>query len=121
MKILAVDYATYRVSDLAKSIDFYQNTLGLTLTASGEGWAEFQAGNLAIALVVGLPTKSKENNGAGVAFAVDDIDGTLDELRRKKVKVQSEAWETPVCHGASIEDPDGNAIYLHKRKDGSVG
>jgi len=120
MKILAVDYSTYRVSDLAKSMDFYQNILGLKLTASGEGWAEFETSNLAIALVAG-GKKNADKSGAGVALAVADIETTLAELKKKGIKVQNETWETPVCYGASIQDPDGNAIYFHKRKDGTVG
>jgi lactoylglutathione lyase len=120
MKVKAVDFACYAVSDLKKSIDFYQKTLGLEMTFSGDKWAEFQVGN--VALDIGEFGGFKgPSNGSGVAFAVDDIKKALGELKKKGVKVEDEVWESPVCHGGSFYDPDGNVIYLHHRKDGTVG
>ena len=29
--------------------------------------------------------------------------------------------ESPICHLACIEDPDGNHVWLHQRKDGTFG
>jgi hypothetical protein len=29
-----------------------------------------------------------------------------------------ETMETPVCHLAVIQDPDGNPLFVHKRKPG---
>ena len=112
----------YIVSDLKKATDFYQNTLGLKLTSKGESWAEFDSGTVAIILGTwGNDPHTTGKNGNGVALAVDDVQKTLDELKAKGVKVNGDSWDTPVCIGASFQDPDGNTIYLHKRKDGTVG
>jgi extradiol dioxygenase family protein len=35
--------------------------------------------------------------------------------------ISSEAGESPVCHHATITDPDGNIIWIHHRKDGTSG
>lgn len=121
MKIKGVDFAAYSVTDLGRSIKFYQDTLGLPLRSQGESWAEFDAGNLAISIGLWGHDKKAKNNGAGVALAVDDVKATLVELKKKGVNVEDESWETPVCFGGSFEDLDGNKIYLHTRKDGTVG
>jgi len=121
MKIKAVDYIMYNVSDLKKGIEFYKNVLGLKLDSSGEGWAEFDIGGMALVLGSwGYDAKLK-GNGNGVALAVDDVDAALSELKKKGVTIEGEPWKTPVCVGAAISDPDGNKIYLHKRNDGTCG
>jgi len=120
MKIKAVDYVTYMVSDLKKAINFYQNILGLRMDgAPGETWVEFDVNNVTLVLGSwgGKPVPGK----SGIALAVDDVQAALDELKSKGVKTEGEVWETPVCFGGSFYDPDGNTIYLHKRKDGTVG
>jgi catechol 2,3-dioxygenase-like lactoylglutathione lyase family enzyme len=120
MKIKAVDYASYAVSDLDKSIVFYRDVLGLKLASQGEGWAEFDIGNLA--LVLSPRTKlSKGDHGNGIALAVDDVLAARDELVKKGVQIDGDVCDTPVCIGLTFKDPDGNTIYLHHRKDGTVG
>ena len=120
MKIKAVDFVTYIVSDLNKSIEWYKDILGLKFDSSGDSWAEFDAGNLAIVLGTwGYDPNMK--NGNGVALAVDDVKKALTELKKKGVKVDDEVWETPVCFGGAIEDLDGNKIILHQRKDQTFG
>src|SRR5207248_2608362 len=120
MKIKAVDYVMYYVSDLKKGVDFYKNVLGLKLYGKpGESWAEFEVGN--VTFDIGTFNKKMIGKSSNVAFAVDDVEKSLTELKKKGVKIVDETWETPVCHGATISDPDGNQIYLHKRKDGTAG
>jgi len=52
---------------------------------------------------------------------VDDVDAAVEELRAKGVKVVTEPEETSVCFMAFVEDPDGNRICIHRRKDGTAG
>ncbi len=121
MKIKAIDYAIYKVSDVKKATEFYEKTLGLQLDSSGDGWAEFNVGNLALVLGSWDFDAKRAGCGNGVALAVDDVGVALAELKMKGVKVEGDAWETPVCWGGTITDTDGNKIYLHKRKDGTSG
>ena len=110
----------YHVSDLNKSIDFYKNVLGLTPYGEpGESWAEFEVGN--VTFDIGTFDKESVGKCASAGFAVDDVKATVEELRSKGVKIVQELYETPVCFGAGIADPDGNQIYLHSRKDGTSG
>ncbi len=120
MKIRGADFVMYHVSDLKKAMDFYKNILGLKPYGEpGDTWAEFEAGN--VTFDIGTFDKDSIGKCASVAFSVEDVQKTLAELKKKGVKIIDEHYETPVCHGAAIADPDGNKIYLHSRKDGTFG
>lgn len=123
MKIKGVDYVIYQVKDLKKSIEFYRDTLGLKpLGEPGESWAEFDCGNVTLDIgTFSYDPKVKGGNNAQVGFAVDDVPATLADLKKKGVTVLYDTYETPVCWGAAIADPDGNVINIHKRKDGTFG
>lgn len=54
-------------------------------------------------------------------MAVDDVKKAVEYLKTKKVKIVEEPNETEVCFMATVADPDGNEIKLHRRKDGTVG
>ncbi len=78
---------------------------------------ELDAGGVAIGLVA-MP---QTHPNAVVAFAVDSVTDAVEELRGKGVPIAMETIETPVCWMAVVEDPDGNKILLHQRKDGTFG
>ena len=122
MKIRAVDFTMYRVRDLKKSIKFYRDVLGMKMYGKpGKSWAEFEAGR-DIIVIGSWGFKAKAvGGGAIVGLAVADVKKAVEELKKKKVKIVDELWETPVCFGANIADPDGNRIFLHQRKDGTAG
>lgn len=112
------------VSDFKCSVNFYKKTLGLKQTHEYKGsWAEFDAGNVTLAIgVYGKGPRSKNRkNSVAVALAVDDVAEALVELKKKKVKIVSPLGEHGVCFMAMVVDPDGNELILHKRKDGTVG
>lgn len=123
MKIKAIDFIGYQVSDLKKSVAFYQDILGLKMLKDSsnieQGWAEFQIDDTTFDLMAF--DKEKAGKSSGIAFAVDDVKAAVEELRGKGVKIVQEFYDTPVCTGAGFADPDGNQIYLHKRKDGTAG
>jgi len=121
VKVLGVDYIYYDVTDLAKSIWFYQDILGLKLTNQTDEFAEFDLGNVTLAVgSYGEEKSAKVKEGPAAAFAVDDVAEAITYLKSKKVNVTHELIDTPVCHMAIIVDLDGNQIILHKRKDGTV-
>lgn len=112
----------YAVKDLKKSIDFYKNKLGLKLYGKpGDSWAEFEAGKDILVIGNWGFDKKKVGGGATVGLAVADVKKAIKEMKAKKVKIIDDFYETPVCFGSTIADPDGNRIYLHQRKDGTAG
>ena len=124
MKIKGVYFVFLNVANFKRSVNFYKKTLGLKQTHEYKGsWAEFDAGNLTIAIgVYGKgPSAKNRKNGISVALAVPDVAKALVELKKKKVKIVAPVGEHGVCFMAMIADPDGNELILHKRKDGTVG
>ena len=122
MKARGIDFFAYSASDVRKSIGFYRDVLGLEPIGELEQdgkliWAEFEVGGACIALhspEYGPPT-------GAAALSVEDVDATIAELKSKGVTVRLEPIETAVCKVAVVADPDGNAIFLHQRHDGTVG
>lgn len=122
MKILAVDFIMYQVSDLSRSVAFYRDVLGLPLEIASEEyhWAEFNCGNVTLALhatphPVGLAC------GARLALAVEDIDAAYADLVRHGARIEQRPQDHGVCRAFDVRDPDGNLILLHHRADGSFG
>ena len=124
MKIKGVDFVFLNVSNFKKSVHFYKKTLGLKQTSEYKGmWAEFDTGTLTLAIgVYGKgPSPKQRKNSVSVALAVDDVAKTVAYLKKKGVPIVQPAQEHTPCFMASITDPDGNELILHKRKDGTVG
>jgi predicted enzyme related to lactoylglutathione lyase len=122
MRILGTDFVMYPVSDLARAARFYREVLGLTQEVYGEEWqwAEFNCGNVTLALKGGekLPDRIP---GGRIALAVDDIQAAHEELKKRGVRVVTEPHDYSVCCAMEILDPDGNVVILHKRADGTFG
>jgi lactoylglutathione lyase len=113
-----------RVGDLARSIDFYTNVLGMNLLRKHD----YPEGKFTLAFV-GYDTEDKTavielthnwdtseyNIGDGyghIALEVDDAYAACDQVRARGGKVTREAG--PMKHGktviAFVEDPDGYKI-----------
>ena len=126
MEVRGADFVVYQVSDMEKSIAFYRDTLGLDLEIHLEdfGWAEFDVQPTTLSLHAPgktQPGAQPNTGGAALALAVPDVEAAVAELRGKGVTVAMDTFESPVCHIAMIADPDGNAVCLHARKDGTCG
>lgn len=126
MKPRGVDFFCYSVSDIGKSADFYENTLGLTLAGwLGAGWVEFVVGDTPTVLALRASREDEAGGGqvggGAIAIAVADVRQAVEELRAQGVDVVLEPGEQATCYAAGIADPDGNLILLHSRKDGTAG
>lgn len=124
MKAKAVDFVSFSVTDMDRAEAFYRDVLGLEVEVPrgepgtrGNGYMELDAGGVAIGLVA-MP---QTHPNAIVALAVDHVGEAVEELRGNGVPIAMETIETPVCYMAVIEDPDGNKVLLHQRKDGTFG
>ncbi len=124
MKIKGIDFVFLNVSDFKKSLRFYKDVLGLKKISEYKGaWAEFDVGNVTLALgTYGKgPSAKNRKNSTSIALAVQDIEGALKELKKKGITIVQPLQEHGVCFMAMVADPDGNELILHKRKDGTVG
>lgn len=125
MHVRGVDFVAVGVTDMLAAQAFYRDTLGLAVIFESEGWSEYETGNMALA-VVDISDENDELAGAGwknalVALAVEDAAKTFAELQAKGVKTIGETSEYTPCYMAMFEDPFGNRLMLHQRKDGTVG
>jgi len=112
----------FPVADLARAAKFYREVLGLPQDIYSEDgqWAEFDCGNLTLALHGGsqLPGAAA---GGRLALAVDDIHAAHAELKDRGVRIQSGPTDYAVCWAMEVLDPDGNLVILHHRADGTFG
>lgn len=122
MKIRAVDFVLYHVSDIAAAVQFYRDVLGLTpaIYSEPDNWAEFDCGNVTLALKGG-ETVVESGTGARVTLAVADLDAAATELATKQVSLLKPLTDYGVCRAIELLDPDGNVIVLHQRNDGTCG
>ena len=127
MRIL---HTMIRVGDLARSIDFYTQVMGMKLLRKSDypggrftnvfvGYDDESRGAV-LELTHNWDTSSYDlGNGYGhVAIEVPDAREACDEVKRRGGKVTREAG--PMKHGttviAFVEDPDGYKIELIERK-----
>jgi predicted enzyme related to lactoylglutathione lyase len=106
------------VTDMQRARAFYEGILGLkpTLEAVNGQWIEYDIAVGTFAITNMQPEWKASDQGTIAAFEVDDMDETVAVLKGKGVELKMGVFETPVCHMAIIEDPDGNRITIHKRK-----
>jgi predicted enzyme related to lactoylglutathione lyase len=117
--INAIAFTVYPVSDMARARRFYESALGLKVTMNfQEAWVEYDIASGTFAISTMMEGSVPGSKGASIAFEVDDFDAAVKRMQEQKVPFVVEPFETPVCRMAVIADPDGNAINLHKLKDG---
>ena len=122
MKVRGTDFVMYQVSDLARAAKFYREILSLSQEMYSEEWkwAEFNCGNVTLALNSGVKLPEVIAGGR-IALAVEDVFAAAAELKAKGVRFAVEPTDYSVCHAAAILDPDGNTVIIHKRADGTFG
>lgn len=109
------------VSDMQRSINFYKNTLSLSLRSKTKGWTELVKDGTILALHYKKkfrPRSKKPKIGMLVAFRVSDMDEVYRMLKRKRVRFVKEPVEEDWGKHAIILDPDGYMISLAEPKIG---
>jgi len=108
------------VTDMKRARAFYEDVLGLKPSEemAGGKWIEYEVGGGVFAITNIDPKWTPSNQGTAIAFEVDDVDTTIDKLKKSGAKFFLDKSETPVCWTAIVYDPDGNKVVIHKRKAG---
>lgn len=124
IRVLEFAYTAYPVTDVARARAFYEGVCGLKLGGLNEddgkhAWIEYDVGGHTLALVAGVPEWKPSGDGPSLALEVEDFDGAMAALREAGAGVMLEPGEYPGCRMAVVRDPDGNALVIHRRKDGS--
>jgi catechol 2,3-dioxygenase-like lactoylglutathione lyase family enzyme len=113
------------VSDLARSIEFYSDKVGLRITNRIDemGWAELDTGACKLALERIDPDAPRDGGEesvdslvgrfAGLSLAVDDVYASYEDLRARGVDFlappEPMPWGGVLAH---FRDPDANVLTL---------
>jgi catechol 2,3-dioxygenase-like lactoylglutathione lyase family enzyme len=117
MQVERADFVSVPVTDLARSIAFYRDTLGLEQIGEGQ-WPEFQLGaNVSLYLLdpTNIGQEFSGPHSAPIALRVPNVESVRAELESRGVTFFGETFNTGVCHMAHFADPDGNVLMLHRR------
>jgi predicted enzyme related to lactoylglutathione lyase len=118
MKINEIGFVAIPVTDIARARKFYEEVIGLTVSdemMSGK-WIEYAVGEDTLAIANVSDTWRPSDQGTGAAFEVEDFDDAIKRLKDQHVRFAAEPFETPCCHMAVVQDPDGNKLIIHKLK-----
>jgi predicted enzyme related to lactoylglutathione lyase len=115
--ITGIDATYYLVKNLDKATTFYSALLGAEPAmhvpkmvsewtfAGGETFGIYQ------------PEKESDwNPSGGILFHVADIAASIEASKALGVKFSAPTEETPICHMAFGDDPEGNHFILHQLK-----
>ena len=118
MKITAIGFVAVPVTNIGQARSFYEEVLGLRTSDEmmGGKWIEYAVGDDTLAVANVSDTWTPSDQGTGAAFEVEDFDEAIDRLRDRHVRFAAEPFETPCCHMAVVQDPDGNKLIIHKLK-----
>jgi len=118
MKIKGIGFVGVPVTDLKRARAFYEDVLGLKVSDEmmGGKWIEYAVGNDTLAIANVSDTWTPSDQGTGAALEVEDFDEAISRLKDRQVRFAAEPFETPCCHMAVIQDPDGNKLMIHKLK-----
>lgn len=109
------------VSNVKRSVNFYKNILGLPVKRRSKDWTEFFNNGTVLAL---HPAKKKEKLKSGssmlIGFMVNDLDFSVKQLKRKRVKFFKQPKNEPFGKHTIILDPDGHLISIAQLKEKST-
>ena len=111
---------TVMVSDLARAVTFYTETLGLTLKQqAGDGWAEIEAPGLTIGLHAATAHGAQPGQAGSlsIGLGVANLDRAMAALKAKGVQFAPHISEDGPVRLAFFGDPDRNPLYLSAPND----
>jgi len=116
--ITGVDFVVVPTDVFDDAVAFYGEVLDLPCIdryGSVPG-AEFQAGNLTIAVMENKALgREFRPNTMPIALQVADVDAARARLEAGGVAFLGDTFDTGVCKQAIFTDPDGNPLVLHHR------
>jgi predicted enzyme related to lactoylglutathione lyase len=118
MKATKIGFVGIPVTDIERARRFYEGVLGLKVSEQmiGGKWIEYGIGSDTLAIGnVGEQWKPS-GEGTSAALEIENFAEAIAELKKAQITFDAEPFETPCCHMAVVQDPDGNKIIIHKLK-----
>ncbi len=101
--------------DVAATAHFYRDVIGLKLLMHDQHRPHFDLGGIYLVILQGRPVPPLDPVPARfpiVAFAVDDLDATVERLRTQPVDLPWGVEEDADSRWVMLHDPAGNLIEL---------
>ncbi|HJM79871.1 MAG TPA: VOC family protein [Nitrosopumilus sp.] len=116
MNVKKVGNVILAVKDLEKSIQFYNEVIGLPIRNQRRTWVDLGTSGALLSLHPASLTAqhigSSIENGISIGFLVGDLSSSLDELKSKGVTIYRDIVEKDAGKNAVILDPDQYMISL---------
>jgi predicted enzyme related to lactoylglutathione lyase len=111
------------VTDMAESLLFYGETLGLVLLHQDKKSATFATGNIKLVLqdwqtLTGQPLNRPD--GSLIVFNTERIQQTYEELSKNGLRFKSEVVYSDIGGSARFTDPTGHVFCLYERSEESL-
>jgi predicted enzyme related to lactoylglutathione lyase len=118
MKVTGVDAVYYTVKDVGALTKFYTDLFGsepaMTWPDKLAEWTFADGNSFGL---YGTEGHAGLGHSGSAMFAVDDVAQAMADAKGRGVKFHDdEITDTPACHMAFGEDPEGNQFILHHRK-----
>lgn len=119
-----VDHVAITVKDMDRSIEFYTQKLGFTITRTSEtptmkivfvGTGQVQLELFALKQDAAKPVPELQQDEIGIkhiAFNVTDLDALIKEFREKGINFISEIRQAGTRRHIFFKDPDGTTLQL---------
>jgi catechol 2,3-dioxygenase-like lactoylglutathione lyase family enzyme len=114
-KLSQIGVVMLGVKDLAKSLAFYRDTLGLAVTGEVPGeFAFLNAGSVTLGLSkLMAPREGQQPGAAEIVFSVADVTAAFQALKAKGVPFSREPRQaTGPMWVANFNDPDGHHLSV---------
>jgi catechol 2,3-dioxygenase-like lactoylglutathione lyase family enzyme len=114
-KLTQVSVVMLGVHDVARSLAFYRDKLGLEIQREIPGFAFLNAGAVTLCLSEAAAKVRDQVAGAGeIVFSVEDVNAAYQALREQGVLFTHEPRNiTPTMRVANFDDPDGNHLSIY--------
>jgi lactoylglutathione lyase len=113
-KLTRVSVVMLGVHDVARSLAFYRDKLGLEVHREIPGFAFVNGGAVTLCLSEPAAKIRGQVAGAGeIVFSVEDVTAAYQALRAKGVQFTHEPRSvSPTTRIANFDDPDGNHLSI---------
>lgn len=108
-------YSIVFVTDMARSIGFYRDVLGLPLRFESPHWTEFETGGATLALHLAEGSGEAAGEPAGSCrpgLSVADLDAFHTRMQAQEVRCVQEPRATFGTRIAQYADPDGLVVSV---------